>query len=86
MTTVTAIAAAVIAMAATAVEIIAGIERHYDLGIRVPPSPWAVAIRATAPPPNGRMSLGMLAVATSALSLRCKLSGGYPAAVPRQND
>jgi DNA primase len=31
-------------------EIIAGIERHYDLGIRVPPSPWAVAIRAIAPP------------------------------------
>jgi hypothetical protein len=39
-------------------EIIAGIERHYDAGIRMMPSPWAVAAQATAPPgsapPAGR--------------------------------
>lgn len=31
-------------------EIIAGIERHYDVGIRMMPSPWAAVERATAPP------------------------------------
>jgi DNA primase len=31
-------------------EIIAGIERHFDTGVRIQPSPWAVVVRAAAPP------------------------------------
>ena len=31
-------------------EIIAGIERHFDTGVRMQPSPWAVVVRAAAPP------------------------------------
>ena len=31
-------------------EIIAGIERHFDAGVRIQPSPWVVATRAAAPP------------------------------------
>jgi DNA primase len=31
-------------------EIIAGIERHYGTGIQISPTPWAVVMRATAPP------------------------------------
>jgi len=31
-------------------EVIAGIERHYDAGIRMMPSPWTLAAQATAPP------------------------------------
>jgi len=45
-------------------ELIAGIERHYDPGPRLDPSPWAVVMRATAPPNQRQTSLSETDVLT----------------------